>query len=355
MHTVHPVVSIIVPVYNIEQYLPGCLDSLLCQTLSQIEILCVDDASADQSADVVLEYQARDSRVRLLRQLHGGVSAARNMGIRQARGKYLAFVDGDDFVEPDMYQKMVAAAERSDSDMVVCSAAVAFEMQSRKTRRRDQALRARLTVSHGQWVSNGTAEQVWQLAAAPGIWPFIWNKLIRTDVIREHALLFPTGLPLGEDGVFLHLLLQYLRRITFLQEPLYHYRYCRKDSATTNLSTLRMTRMHHHVCVVSESLGNFWDRGLWEKNRIYLLRWMLNFLYSDYIALPEDARPEISRRLMALCGRFELCSRPEELKGFEAARMKTLFSGYAPRTAVKRYTDIFFTKIQNRLVHFLRY
>ena len=112
-------VSVIIPVYNAEQYLRQCLDSVVGQTLKDIEIICVDDGPQDNSVAILKEYAARDSRLRLIREKNRGAGAARNQGLREATGEYLSFLDADDFFEPDMLEKAVARAEEYDAQIVV--------------------------------------------------------------------------------------------------------------------------------------------------------------------------------------------------------------------------------------------
>ena len=114
-------VSIIVPVYNVQDYLPKCLDSLLAQTYKNIEIIVVNDGSPDDSQRVIDEYAARDSRIVAVSKPNGGLSDARNFGMQYAQGEYIGFVDGDDYVEPDMYEKMLTKAKQEDSDIVECN------------------------------------------------------------------------------------------------------------------------------------------------------------------------------------------------------------------------------------------
>lgn len=115
-----PLVSIIVPIYNVEQYLPACLDSLVNQTLQDIEIICVNDGSTDNSASVVRDYMQQDARIRLIEQDNQGLSAARNAGIRNANGKYLQFLDADDILLPDKLTKQVQELEQTNADVCVC-------------------------------------------------------------------------------------------------------------------------------------------------------------------------------------------------------------------------------------------
>ena len=117
-----PKVSVIIPVYNVEDYLRECLDSVVNQTLKEIEIICVDDGSTDKSLDILLEYAKKDNRITVLKQenLHAGV--ARNAGLAVARGEYLSFLDSDDFFELNMHEEMYKKAKEDDADVVVCNA-----------------------------------------------------------------------------------------------------------------------------------------------------------------------------------------------------------------------------------------
>lgn len=114
-------VSVIIPVYNVEAYLRECLDSVLNQTLRDIEIICVDDGSTDGSAAILAEYAARDSRVRIVTQKNAGAGAARNAGLALAKGEWLSFLDADDVFDGNMLSDMVAAGENGKADVVACT------------------------------------------------------------------------------------------------------------------------------------------------------------------------------------------------------------------------------------------
>ena len=125
-----PGISLVVPVYNVQEYLPECLDSLLGQSFAAIEIILVDDGSTDASAEICDRYAARDGRIRVVHQQNAGVSKARNVGIRLARGKYLGFVDGDDWVDRDYCKRLYETLIDYRADISICSYYVA---RSRKT------------------------------------------------------------------------------------------------------------------------------------------------------------------------------------------------------------------------------
>lgn len=129
-----PLVSIVVPVYNTEPYLRECLDSLVNQTIADIEIIVVDDGSPDSSPAIMDDYANRDPRIKVVRQENGGLPAARNAGIAIARGRYVGFVDSDDSVTPTMFHTLVHAAEQSGADVTMCDyARVSSEGISPKT------------------------------------------------------------------------------------------------------------------------------------------------------------------------------------------------------------------------------
>ena len=113
-------ISIIIPVYNAAKYLHGCIDTVLAQDYKDWELLLVDDASSDDSADICEEYSRKDKRIKTIRAVHGGAAAARNRGIEEAGGEYICFVDSDDTIEPDYLSYMYKAAVEHDADIVSC-------------------------------------------------------------------------------------------------------------------------------------------------------------------------------------------------------------------------------------------
>ena len=113
-------VSIIIPVYNVEQYLPKCLDSIINQTLKDIEIICINDGSTDNSLSILKEYASKDDRMIIIDKENKGQGIARNLGIKKAKGKYIGFVDPDDWVDIQMFEKMYNQAQKLNSEIVIC-------------------------------------------------------------------------------------------------------------------------------------------------------------------------------------------------------------------------------------------
>ena len=335
-----PVVSVIVPVYNVEEYLPRCLESLLGQTLSNMEILCVDDASLDHSAAVVREYTQRDNRVRLLQQEHKGVSAARNLGMDHAQGEFVAFVDADDWVESTMLETLVSRGE--DWDVAVCSAQVHYEDGGRR-----EPLERALTVENGQW--NGE-DSSWNCLKRNGSWPFVWNKLYRRALLMENNIRFSPELALGEDGAFLVLLWQYVKKVAYVEEKLYHYRYQRKASATVELYQNQVRRYRQHVDVVQVLLKEFSARDLLTERGTEVLRWGIGFLYYDFVRLPAQERASVSKRLRSVLEEQRMSGFSGGLKGFERRRLENLVDTERNCSRLRRSWDIWQLRIENRVI-----
>ena len=225
-----PLVSVVVPVYNGERYLPQCLDSLVSQTLREIEIILVNDRSTDGSLGILFDYASRypdrvvviDSPVNLRQ---GG---ARNLGIRAARAEYVGFVDQDDWVEPTMYEKMYAKAVTTDSDLVRCFVEEFNEIPGEHGDRRIAISERALSVE-GRVLSDPDRQS---LLLPGGIAGSFWSQLFRRSVFVDNDLFFPEHL-VYDDNYIDQLVLFYVDRCAFVKEHLYHYRV--HDSSGSNM------------------------------------------------------------------------------------------------------------------------
>lgn len=202
-----PRVSIIVPVYCAEQYLHRCVDSLLAQTLQDFEVILVDDGSPDRSGAMCDEYAARDARVRVIHKANGGVSAARQDGIEAARGEYSIHADPDDYVESRMLEELVAEAERTGADMVLCDF---FEDADDRV------------IYHKQQPTSLAPAAV-RRELFQQLHGSCWNKLVRRACYSAHGVRFPEGLSYCEDLLFNYAVLQHCQRVAYVPRAFYHY------------------------------------------------------------------------------------------------------------------------------------
>jgi len=227
-----PKVSVIIPVCNVEAYLRQCLDSVVNQTLRDIEIICVDDGSTDGSPAILREYAAKDSRVKILLHEHTNAGAARNVGMAAATGTYLGFVDSDDFAQPEFYERMVAYADRYSAE-VVCSGKHLFNANLEKITRTEM-----LPVSMCDAEQPRTAAQEGsRLVPICGV--SVWNKLFSREYISRLGLSFQS-LERANDLSFVSLALMLSERICFLREAYYCYRVGRVDGLQSGNSKTPM-------------------------------------------------------------------------------------------------------------------
>ena len=211
-----PNVSVILPVYNVESYLPQCLDSIRAQTLKDIEIIAVDDGSTDDSLGILRKYAQIDSRISVVTRKNGGAGAARNTGIEHATGKYMFFHDPDDFCKPSMLANMAALAEKLDADVVVAGRSV-FD-NATKTVIKTIHLPAYVMAQKGAFTYREVAARFFEsFGYAP------WNKLFRRQFILNEKLRYQE-IPRNNDMYFVLVSLLAAKRIAALDEAHYCYR-----------------------------------------------------------------------------------------------------------------------------------
>lgn len=212
-----PAVSVVIPVYNCEEHLRQCLDSLLGQTLSNLELICVDDGSTDSAPHILAEYAAADGRVRVISQENSGPGHARNVGMDAASGEYLYFFDCDDWCEPQLLELACARAREMRADLVALPH-TAFDQRVGQAFPVSWAL---LPEKYPADVCSWRDNPDWLFRAFQN---FPWNKILRTDFVRENSLRFQEDIRLTEDLMFSAPALVRARRMTFLPETLVHHR-----------------------------------------------------------------------------------------------------------------------------------
>lgn len=217
-------ISVIVPVYNVEEYLVQCLDSVVGQTYGDLEILLVDDGSTDGSGRICDEYAEKNPRIRVFHTVNHGLSAARNIGLDRASGEYIAFVDSDDWLETDMYERMIEAAEMSGADIVVCGYFIDKpDIKEKKTLApvsldKEEALTA---VIHGKVPIH------------------VWGRLFSLSCFSR--VRFPVGYDY-EDTIVTYSILNTMNRMQCIEPALYHYRI--RENSITKQNTPKNLRDH---------------------------------------------------------------------------------------------------------------
>ena len=180
----NPIVSVIVPVHNAEKYLEQCLESILGQTLGDIEVICVNDRSTDGSAEILDGFAEKDPRLSVLQSPGLGAGGARNIGLRAAKGKYLSFLDADDFFESDMLEATVEQAERDNSDIVVYGSWI-YDTVKQSNRQAKWRLQVDRLPPESPFKPSDISDRLFDVFGNDA-----WNKLFRASLIRENDLLF---------------------------------------------------------------------------------------------------------------------------------------------------------------------
>ena len=238
-----PELSIIVPVYKVEKYLPRCIDSILAQTFGDFELILIDDGSPDGCGRICDEYARKDKRIVVIHQKNMGVSAARNAGLDIARGRYIGFVDSDDWIEPQMYEVMMDAIRENGADMAVCG--VRYADEDGKFTRADR-------LSEGVYSRAGLLEDVFAMPNRLG--GGCCNKVL--DASKIASVRFKVGMTIAEDALYLFDCFMRIDGAVKIGDALYNvYERCGSATRTDSmicvnetiegrLSMLRHTRKH---------------------------------------------------------------------------------------------------------------
>lgn len=261
-----PLVSVVIPVYNTEAHLRRCLDSVAEQTLGDLEIICVDDGSTDGSPAILDEYSKRDVRFRLIHQTNLGPGSARNAGLDRAQGKYIIFLDSDDWFELDFLAQMVAQAEETGADVTICSSNE-FDTQSGRIYDGSWMLKTEL-IPRSDFSPVQIAEHLFQFTYG---WP--WDKLYRLDYVVAQGFRYP-DLAVSQDLVFVYPSVCCARRIAILDRVLIHHQVNRLESVSNSRSKTP-DASYQALKLVKKSLE---ERGLMDFCCQSFLNWAMEFL-----------------------------------------------------------------------------
>ena len=274
----NPKVSFIVPVYNTQEFLPRCLDSLLGQTCPDIEIIVVNDGSPDGSAAIIDEYARMDSRVRVVEKSNGGLSSARNAGMDVARGDIIDFVDSDDYVEPNLAEFLVDAFAREHPEIVV------FGAVCEPTELASKRIKQLLSPEARTFESFDPA-----LLFSANAQPYVWRAAYSRELIGRETLRFAENVRFAEDVVFQFESYPLSAKTVLAPEKLYHYVMQEKSlTHVFNAGAKRKDKVDAHLLVVHEVL-ECWDRrGLLGLCPGELVTWFLDLVVFDLARLDAE-------------------------------------------------------------------
>lgn len=278
-------ISIIVPVYNVEKYLSKCVESIQRQTYRNIEIILVDDGSPDHCPEICDRFAKEDSRIKVIHKKNGGLSDARNAGLEAANGAYLAFVDSDDYISNDMIEKMYCRILRDRSDMAICN--IDFVDENGNSINRNTIQAKNVTVEEPQFWRELRANYIYCVVA--------WNKLYVKKLFED--VQYDVG-KLHEDEFILHKLVSKCERISFLSEKMYFY--LQREQSIMN-SKYTVERMDLAEALIHRSLY-FRQRG-WQELAEWSLTGSIGSVMKGY-NMPEHSEEAWKQRIKELHKKF---------------------------------------------------
>ena len=267
-------ISVIVPVYNLGQLVVRCVESIIAQEYRDLEIIIVDDGSTDGSSELCDTLAARDGRIRVIHKQNGGLSSARNAGLAASAGDYISFIDGDDYIAPEMYRILADDIEAFQADIAQCGCEIVWE---------DKTVLRNGTGQVYRWTRD---EGIIQLLSGKLIEPSVWNKLYRRSVLD--GLCFDETIKLSEDIPFNIAAFQRAATITFRDECCYKY-VKREGSLTRTAFSKRNIPTIYQLKKIEESLA-----GESDEIRAYAKKRVLAAYISVYnhsLYAEEDFRP----------------------------------------------------------------
>ena len=287
-----PKISVIVPVYNAEKYLDRCVESIINQTFKDFELILVDDGSTDDSGVLSDKLATKDKRIKVFHKENGGVSSARNIGLDNALGKYVAFCGPDDFIHPQMYEILYKFAKDNDAECVVCN----FESFSdfNNIKMQDITLENKYECFSGK-----QAYEYIRLSDKRNMLGCVWNKLFLKSSI--HNLRFNTSLSYGEDLCFVLTFLSTIESMIVLNDVFLYYYFIRSDSVMRTLDSKKYLELYFALIKtyeIAERNMGLEINSYFGRERI-LVDTFLNVDGNDYIKLKSIAKKNIIKVLIA--------------------------------------------------------
>ena len=308
-------VSVIVPVYNVERHLRRCIDSVIGQSFSDVELILIDDGSTDESGRICDDYRMRDNRIKVIHQENAGVSAARNAGLDIATGEYILFLDGDDALDLNTLEVCTAALQRSDSDLVLFGFHLYGEKDGKAFFQKDIVYEEAVIASHEELLKDFSAyyQQGW--------FSFVTDKLIRASLIHDHDIRFDGAFNVGgEDAVFMLALLPYIDSIKVLPDTFYQYYRREGESMTLVFKPDKFQRYCDRIVLMSRFMT---QNGCFDG--AYLVRLLgTYFLWAYESMLKESCRYTLTQRFRYVTRTFINRELFQDQKSYERALLSDL-------------------------------
>lgn len=267
-------ISVIVPVYNVEKYLQDCVESIINQTYKNLEIILVDDGATDTSGKLCDEFAIKDNRIKVIHKTNGGLSDARNAGLDVARGEYISFIDSDDWIAPDMYEKMMAAISEYEVDLCCAGRYDVYD----GTKFEGLCPRENGKITSSDFLKRMLIAEECDVS--------VWDKLFKKELFD--GIRFPFG-EINEDAAVIHLVVDRARFVGIITDRVYNYRHRAGSITTTSFSERNFILIKHAKDI-------------------------LDFVSSNYCEIQNYALSNYARKLLDVCGLLVCASKPTRKK-----------------------------------------
>lgn len=262
-------VSCIIPIYGVEKYIERCVESLMRQTLKDVEYIFVDDCTPDKSIEilqrVLTRFPEKENQVFIVRHKENkGLPAARNTGMTKARGEYIYHCDSDDFVEDSILEDMYSTAMKTEADFVWCDWALSYENKERAMK----------------MPSYATADEALKSMLGGGMKYNVWNKLVRRSVYLEHGIEFPSGHAMGEDMTMIRLM-ACAKNVAYVPKTLYHYVRTNGEAMTQSFSEGKIKDMLYNVDSTIQFVSSIKQENIAQWLAFFKLQTKFPFLITD--------------------------------------------------------------------------
>ena len=293
-----PLVSIILPVYNAQNHLARCVGSICAQTYRNIEIIILNDGSKDQSLPVCEEFRQKDPRILLVDKANSGVSDTRNLGLKLASGKYVEFVDSDDYLDPDFTERLVAAAEENEADFVIAPYKMVIPAGASKPEQVLDKIQDELGVmsvarppevrEYGFLPAGVYDKDTFALRLmdkpASYFYSVLWNKLYRRDILTGNDIQFVSEMRWAEDLVFNLRYIQYAERFVAIDKPGYYY--VQNPQSICHTQIKPATLVQNKIQVFHYYKDLYTRLGMYEQVRPQLYKFLIDIAESTYPSGP---------------------------------------------------------------------
>ena len=280
-------ISVVIPIYNTEEFLGQCLDSLYLQKYRGVEYILVDDGSKDGSFALCQKYAAKDERFVVVQKENGGPSSARNLAMSMARGEYITFVDSDDFIRVDAYERIAALLEKHNNpDCLVFGANLVPNYPPQH---------------YFDLVT--TADKVYEqftpamLYNEPGARPFLWLQVIKKSIIADNGIKMDESISLGEDQLFQIEVFPHTKKTVFVSDKLYYYRWKRQGSLMSENAENKERKLLLHVGLIEKAFSKIFTDAYNEEMKIETLKWSVSFMLGDVAYMLEESQNIVAAAL----------------------------------------------------------